>query len=368
MTALKISKFQVSNFRNLYPDIIEFSSGINCILGKNGNGKTNLLEALYVLGNKKSFRKNASFPQYLNMDGDKCEIYFSAIFMDEETCQNITYSGKMKSNYTEWFLNGKFTKEKINAFLVFINPFDFYSFHFTPKFRRDWFDQHISLLSKIYKNALGKYNYSLKIRNNLLGKRGKAYLSQIKAVDEQIARYSYILTQERINFINEINDCYSKIFKKIFSHEYLLQIMLKTKFSQSSKDDILNYYQINLTKDAEAGLTLYGVHRDDYTLLFDGLNSLDYCSLGQQKMSYLSLLFAYVELFRYKFNTYPIVLIDDVSGELDHGRWHRLIEYLEERKFQVFITTANESFKEKLENIQNAKKIYINAGKITVKN
>ena len=100
------------------------------------------------------------------------------------------------------------------------------------------------------------------------------------------------------------------------------------------------------------GHTSYGIHKDDYLFEFDGVNAYDYCSLGQQKMSYLSLLFAYIELFRYKFTAYPIVLIDDVSGELDASRWARLIQYLKDAEFQVLITTANEKFREELEKIE----------------
>lgn len=81
-------------------------------------------------------------------------------------------------------------------------------------------------------------------------------------------------------------------------------------------------------------------------------------------MSYLSLIFAYIELFRYNFNTYPIVLIDDVSGELDKARWGRLVKFLEQREFQVLITTANEKFKEELEKINGANKIYISNGSV----
>ncbi len=81
-------------------------------------------------------------------------------------------------------------------------------------------------------------------------------------------------------------------------------------------------------------------------------------------MSYLSLLFAYIELFRYIFTSYPMVLIDDVSGELDKLRWRRLVEYLEKRKYQVLITTANEKFKEELDKIDGANKIYVENGSI----
>ena len=85
-------------------------------------------------------------------------------------------------------------------------------------------------------------------------------------------------------------------------------------------------------------------------------------------MSYLSLVFAYIELFRYKFNSYPIVLIDDISGELDKDRWQKLVDHLDKKKFQVLITTANESFKNKLEKIKDVRKIYISSGKITYVN
>ena len=81
-------------------------------------------------------------------------------------------------------------------------------------------------------------------------------------------------------------------------------------------------------------------------------------------MSFISLIFAYIELFRYKFMSYPIVLIDDVSGELDSVRWKNLIQYLKTKDFQVLITTANDSFKEELENIDSANKIYISSGSI----
>ena len=81
-------------------------------------------------------------------------------------------------------------------------------------------------------------------------------------------------------------------------------------------------------------------------------------------MSYLSLVFAYIELFRYKFTTYPMFLMDDISGELDKSRWLKLISYIVKGQFQVFITTANEGFKEKLKQLKDAKKITIDAGRI----
>jgi DNA replication and repair protein RecF len=92
------------------------------------------------------------------------------------------------------------------------------------------------------------------------------------------------------------------------------------------------------------------------------MNSTDFCSLGQQKMSYLSLLFAYIELFRYKIGSFPIVLMDDVSGELDQARWENLVRYLGNADFQTLITTANDAFRRELERIEGTKKIFVSSG------
>ena len=104
MTNYKISKLQVTNFRNLNSEIITFTNGINCILGENGNGKTNILEAINVLATKKSFKKNTSFPQILSIDGGKPEIIFSSVL--ENNDEKISYSSKMTNETILWFLDG----------------------------------------------------------------------------------------------------------------------------------------------------------------------------------------------------------------------------------------------------------------------
>lgn len=364
MLSYKLQKFQATNFRNLFPDVIEFGPKINCILGENGNGKTNILEAIYVLTNKKSFRKNTSFPQYLGIDGGKPEIILSSVFETDED-ELVSYSARLEEKKTQFFLEGKLAKRKPQIKLVFINPFDSYGFHNVPSNRRTWFDHHISLLDADYKKALKKYGTALKQRNFLLSKKPPSYREQIKAYDRELAQNSVFLTEKRLQFINELKPFCESIFKKIFAEEHDLGIDLSSKVIGLNEEQVFELLQNNLEKDEMRCVTSYGVHKDDYVLLFDGLNSFDYCSLGQQKMSYLSLLFAYIELFRYKFMSFPIVLIDDVSGELDKFRWKKLVEFLEQSEFQVLITTANEKFKEELEQIPNAKKIYVESGKIS---
>lgn len=366
----KLLKLRTRNFRNLAEDIILFGKGINCILGENGNGKTNILEAVHVLIARKSFRKNASFPQYLSIDGEEPEIIFSSVITkDIHNCEQdqkikISYSGKIEPSSSNWYIDGQPSKKKFDMDVVFINPFDSYGFHNTGGHRRLWVDQHLAKLDKVYKKHLNKYTTALRFRNNLLSKKPNHLDSQLDSIDIQLAEHAVIITKKRIEFINELEPYTKNTFYEIFSEEHTLSMALDSKIIGQNVYQVREMLLKRREKDKVIGHTSYCVHKDDYVLLFDGLNSFDFCSLGQQKMSYLSLLFAYIALFRYKFNTYPIVLIDDVSGELDKLRWQRLIKYLEDKEFQTLITTANEKFREELENIIGVTKIYVDQGTI----
>lgn len=362
MNQIILKKVQITNFRNLSNQIISFSEGINCIFGNNGNGKTNLLEAIHYLINKKSFRKNTSFPQILNVECEKPEILFSSLFTEED--KNIAYTGKVSNLENEWYYNNNLTKKKVRVNTLFINPFDSFNFHSTASFRRSWFDQHFSMLSSEYKSVLSKFNQALRFRNNLLSKKPQNFKEQILAINDQFAEYTFDLIKYRNKFLKELKEYCMFTFKIIFDETHELEIELESKFLSMSQAQIKEFYEKSLENDALLGHTRNGAHRDDYIFNFDGFNSYEFCSLGQQKMSFLSLLFAYIELFRYKFNAYPMVLIDDVSGELDERRWKNLIGYLQAKKFQVLITTANENFKKELEKIEEATKIFITDGSI----
>ena len=342
---------------------MEFSPQINCILGENGEGKTNILEAIHFIATKKSFRKNTGFPQFLGMDGEEPEILFSSVFTVNEK-KAISYNGKISEKCSEWSLDGKSNRKMMDIPIVFINPFDSYGFHTVSAQRRNWFDRHISMLNEKYKNSLKKYKHLLKFRNNLLREKPSFYREQIVALDREMATHSKILTEERGIFLSDMEHFYSDVFKQIFSEKHALKAHLETRIKGLDEQEINNMMRLRFEKDDVAKVTTYGVHKDDYVFFLDGLSTLDYGSLGQQKMGYLSLLFAYIRLFRYKMNTFPIVLIDDVSGELDKTRWGLLVRYLEKCEFQVLITTANERFEEELEKIVGVNKMRVQSGNV----
>lgn len=360
MNCWKVKKLQAQNFRNLHSDVFEFVPGINCVFGQNGNGKTNLLEAIYLLTNKKSFRKNTGYSQIINIEGASPELILQSVF--EKEGDLASYSLRMSEGNEERFLNNIFEKSKTPTSSVFINPFDSYSFHTSSTFRRQWMDSHLSLMDKEFKQVLARFQKAMRFRNSVLAFGGKNASTQLRAIDEQISEYSALITQKRVEFLNDLNSHITPTFKAIFAEENTLQMDLDSMFVHWDQKRIFDFYRHQETNDIKAEMTQVGVHRDDFIFSFNGLNAFEFCSLGQQKMAFLSLIFAYIELFRYKFNSYPIVLIDDVSGELDSQRWKNLIQYLETKKFQVLITTANENFRKELERIPDSKKFFIEQG------
>ncbi|MES2528372.1 MAG: DNA replication and repair protein RecF [Bdellovibrionota bacterium] len=356
----KIKKLQTQNFRNLSASVFEFNSGINCIFGQNGNGKTNLLEAVYLLTNKKSFRKNTSYSQMIDIEGGQPQIIIQSAF--EREGELTSYSIRIGEELEERFLNNNPEKSKTPSTSVFINPFDSYSFHTSSTFRRQWMDSHIGLIDREYKQISGKFLKAIRFRNSVLGMGGRNASNQLRAIDEQVSEYSAILTAKRHDFLNQLNKFITPTFKAVFAEENTLQMDLDSIFVHWDAKKIFDFYRHQESSDIKAQITQVGIHRDDFIFSFNGLNAFEFCSLGQQKMAFLSLIFAYIELFRYKFSSYPIVLIDDVSGELDSRRWKNLIEYLETKNFQVLITTANENFGKELERIPNSKKFFIEHG------
>lgn len=363
---LRISKLYSEQFRNLQAETIEFHPGINCITGENGNGKTNILEAIHFLAVKKSFRKNTAFPQLLSADGEKPEIILSALF--EEDGRNFTMSGRLHSEGIDWSLDGRPVKRRDLLPAVFVNPMDSFSFHQAASFRRSWFDDHFSLIDPSYRTLLNKVQKALRFRNTLLSKKPPQFQAQIQASDPAFAQMSVDLVNLRKRHLSELIRPLNEIFRAIFSNEHELSLKLDSSISGLTTDAVLKLWQERFETDLLRGHTTRGVHKDDYVLLFDGMNAYEYCSLGQQKMAYLSLLFAYISLFGYKFSSFPIVLIDDVSGELDRFRWQNLVTHLRGSEFQVFITTANENFKKELEEtLGEAKHMSVAHGKI-VKN
>jgi DNA replication and repair protein RecF len=361
MSDFYLEKFKCENLRNLKDRIVTFSPSLNLIYGENGNGKTNLLEGIYLLTEKKSFRKNTSFPQFINIEGEKSEIYLQALlyFQSQQTLSLKIYPDSRET----WINNKREKKLPSNWKSLFVNPFDAHQFFQSSQFRRAWLDNSLSLVDENYRKILAKFTKILKQRNALLGyPRTSSNQLQLYALDEIFCTSAVELDVERFQLLGELNKLITPTFKVIFQDNHELKLTLQGQTHQWDIEKLLKALKESEIKDFSTHQTHLGPHRDTPHFLFDGFNAVEYCSLGQQKMSFMALQFAIIELFRYKNRIYPIVLIDDVSGELDYKRWQNLMQYLNQSAYQVILTTANRDFRSEFKKSSQVHLIEMNQG------
>ena len=360
MTNAKIIKFRVENYRNILPLPIEFSDNINVIIGNNGNGKTNLLEAIYFLFKGKSFRKKNNFPQILNSECVKSEIIYNVLLQEE--CEELFISSTQTQDHSRFFLNNTETK-RVRKEVLFISPYEAFQFFNDSSFRRAKVNNIFSGLSRTYKENYKKYDKLLKAKNSVLKSKIALDLNLINIYNQQLAQVIFELNKQKIELISKVSEKACAVFKEIFSKDVDICLKLDSIFKCLSVDEIYLKLKESLEKDLILKTSTIGSHKDDYIFLLDHFPAQEYASLGQQKMGYLSLVFSFAGLIFDKTLSSPIVLIDDVSGELDHIRLNKLVNYLNMIKSQVFITSANEGLIECLD--FNYKLIKITNGKFS---
>lgn len=356
----KLDWIQFENFRNLSQDKIHFSPRINCIFGENGNGKTNLLEGIFWTTNRKTFRKNCSFSHILSIDHLKPEIVFYSKFSNQK--DKFSYNSKWEEKTKTYYWDGIKTIKKPPIYSVFINPFDSFLFHQQKTFRRSWLDDYLSPINPLYESSLKNYEKAKRQRKKILEK--SVNLLELDQFEKIMASEASRIIQIRMKFLNDLNPLLAKSFKLLFSEDHQLKLELKEDWLNLDVGQIEKDLKDRRLKDQITKQTTRGIHRADIVFYFDHYVSFEYCSLGQQKMSFLSLIFSYIDLFVVTKEHKPLVLIDDVSGELDESRWSKLIDFLQTGDFQVFITTANSYFQNKLKTLNDSVQIYIKEGEI----
>lgn len=360
-----IQSLELSNFRNYNHIVVDFNPDINILIGSNGQGKTNLLEAIYLLSVSKSFRT------HINKQMIMFENEFSKI------------KGKVISNNKirnlEVILGNSFKKAKIDNqeiskiseyvgllnVVVFI-PDDLYLIKGNPSNRRHFIDLEISKISPIYVFNLSKYNKLLKERNQylkLLNKKNTYADEYLEVLDEQLAKIQVELINKRIRFIELLDKKVSQIYQKIAKTK---NEKIKLKYNSFIKDDInyeniLTIYKKNHLRDIKYMQTHYGIHKDDLKIYMNDKEAAFFASQGQQRTVILSIKIALIELIKEEIGEYPVLLLDDVLSELDQIRKNMLLDILDQ-KIQTFITTtAIDDIDHQI--IKRAKKIYIKSGK-----
>ena len=336
---MKINYLKLLNFRNYEKIELNFSPNYNIIYGNNGEGKTNLIESIYVLALTKSFRGTVDKILIMN-NCDVCRVEG----LIEDTYKNnykiiIKDSGKkVKIN------NNKVDRlsdyiSKINV--VLFNPDDLRFIKDSPSIRRKAINLEISQINNSYLKILNMYNKLLKQRNT--------YLKALNINANSSSQYLDILTnklidcgekiyQFRFKYIKSLNDYIGLIYKKICDIDNL-KLEYISDFKNFDREKIIKKYQENLNRDIILGKTTMGVHHDDIKFKMNGFNIRDYGSEGQQKNAIIAYKLAELEIIKNIKDYYPILILDDLFSELDKFKINNILNLIS-GDIQVFITTT----------------------------
>lgn len=362
---MKINSLSLNTFRNYDHFFIEFDHDINILIGSNGQGKTNLIEAIYLLSVGKSFKTHIN-KQMIMFDKEFARV------KGEVVTNN-------KARQLEMILGNNFKRAKIDDqdihkiseyvgllnVVVFI-PDDLYLIKGSPRNRRHFIDLELSKISPIYVFNLSKYNKLLKERNKylkLLHQNKKKSDEYLEVLDEQMARLQYDLIRRRIDFIKRLDEKVAIVYRLISKQN---DEQIKLAYHSFIKKDvsyesILEMYQKNHQRDIDYMQTHIGIHKDDLKIYLNQKEAYLFASQGQQRTIVLSLKIALIELIKEEIGEYPVLLLDDVLSELDETRKNMLLDILNQ-KIQTFITTTSiDGIHHRI--IEKAKKIYIAGGK-----
>lgn len=336
---MEIRNLKLLNFRNFETLDLTFSSGINLIYGLNGMGKTNIVEAIYMLGLTKTFRsgdydvvikrgKNIAKIEGLIKDN----ILNTHKIILSDTGKRIKINSNKISKMSEYI-------SKVN--IILFNPDDLKIIKDTPSTRRKLLNIEISGMSNNYVVALNNYNKILKQRNSYLkalSKKTTYNTDFLNILTEQLVTEGLKLVVIRDDFINNINlyieDLYYKITKK-----GKLKVKYKSEYLNKTKEDLLKMYEKNYNREIVLGKTLYGPQHDDIEFIVDQEIVKEYSSVGEQKNSVIAFKLAVIKNIEAKLNKTPILILDDLFSELDREKISNILELIDE-EIQTFITTT----------------------------
>lgn len=328
-----IEEITLNNFRNYSFEKIKLNKKCNIFFGDNAQGKTNILEAIFISSLGKSFRTNNDKEMIKDNNGfSNVEIKFKKNNREEK----INLEIKDKKNFLLNNIPIKKTSEiigKIN--IILFTPEDIEILRNEPTKRRRFLNIMISQLRPMYIHLLSQYNKIIDQRNNYLKKIKYENKSKqnLDIWDEQLIKIGIKIYEYRKDFIEKINNKIKNIHLKTTENKEEIQIKYKTNIK---KDNYKEQLKINQEIDIQKGYTTIGIHRDDFEININGKNVAIFGSQGQQRSSIISLKLAEAEVVYDEIEEYPILLLDDFMSELDNKRIKGFINNIKNN--QVLIT------------------------------
>lgn len=351
MRFLNVENIRLINIRNYNNIDLNLNKNINIFIGKNAQGKTNLIESIYMCATGKSFRTNRD-REIINFSKNEAYIgtrvnlnnysKFIEIKMHKDKPKRIRINKTELKSYKE--LNS-------GLYVVLFCPDDLRIIKDGPQERRTFLDSLISQLRPVYNYNLGRYKKILLQRNNLLksSKYKKDNINLLDLFDVQIAKIGTSIVIERYRYIKALSEICKDTHKKITKDKEILNLSYCSNVpilndKKEIEENYLNLLKKNLNRDIEFGTTEIGPHRDDLLMYINEKDTKTYGSQGQQRTVVLSLILSEVEMIKDEIGAYPVLLLDDVFSELDDERRQYLVKFFSD--MQVFITlTDSENLK-----------------------
>lgn len=339
---MKIKRLELENFRNYDNEAFEFCDNINVLYGKNGQGKTNVIEALYFFCNGRSYRVSKEKDTVKNgRDYANLKILFESSKRKNIGEIHLENSKMIKLNG----INIQKLSELIGNLKAVIFTPDFLELiKDGPSKRRNFLDNFISQIYPLYFKNLVNYYKVLKQKNISL--KNKSVSEQMLDVwNESLAKYGSIVCGYRSKMIEKLCPYVKKYQGEMSENKENLQLIYMPSVKEKFYDSEYFYKVLekNKEREKEAGFSLIGPNRDDFDFIINGKEMKIYGSQGQMRTAVLSLILAQCELINEIFNEYPVLLLDDIMSELDEKRRRYLMNEIKDK--QVIITcTEKESF------------------------
>lgn len=346
---LHLQSLRLYNFKNYAAARFEFSPQINCFVGLNGSGKTNVLDAIYYLCFTKSYFQ---LQDQLNILHNESEMSLSGLFVknsSEENIQLIIQKGSKKKLKINNTLYNKLSEHIGSYPLVIIAPNDIYLIHEGSEERRKFMDSFISQFDKEYLFQLIQYNKALEQRNALL----KSFFEQnyfdnslLAIYDDKLVESGTYIFSKRKEFLAQFEPLFLHFYKLISREAEVIGLKYESQLHEKPIKELL---QENIHLDKAGQRTGKGIHKDDFIFEINNYPLKKMGSQGQQKSFIIALKLAQYDYLKNQTGTKPLLLLDDIFEKLDNNRLQIILNMIAQDNFgQIFISDTD---KQRLENM-----------------
>lgn len=353
---MNVKNLKLENFRNISSLELDFDKEINVICGENAQGKTNIIESLWLFSGAKSFR-NSNDSQFIKFNENSAKIFTEFKMLGVENSAEIKFSEKRTAYLNEKKLpNPSGLAGKFNA--IVFSPADLTLVTDGPEKRRRFLDIAIGQLYPNYIEILRSYSRAVMQRNRIIKdyRYDKTLSVMLDVFENEIVESGNKIINYRKKYINILN----RYIEDIYSGISWGKEKIKTEYISKS-GDILDLENIKNSrqKDMFTSTTSIGPHRDDINFKINDISARNYGSQGQKRSVALSLKLAGAEVIKEISGEYPICLLDDVMSELDEKRQNYILNHI--RNWQSFITCCDTS---NIKNLKEGKIIKIKNGEV----